>query len=173
MSVPRYALPAFAVLFGLLAGRVAAGFKDDRIGVRLAIGAGLAYVLAFGWVVTVMIESYPAELPYLARRIDDYAFLRASLQPFGAMDFLERNAAREDWVLNMGAYAPAYGHNPDRMVLINWAPAGLRPEEMLDSLRLRPNAGRGPELARALSQVRKIRHVYGDPWFSVYRVETD
>ena len=179
VSVLRYAIAAFALLFGLLAARAAAAWDVGRWPVRVAIGGGFAYVLAFAWVTTVMIESYPAELPYLARRIDANEFLRASLPPFGAMEFLRRHAAHEDWVLNLGAYAPVYGHNPDRSVLINRPVTEFTAGDILNALRDRfeyrwvvlPNSGKGPELARLLSKTRKVRHMYGDAWFSVYRLE--
>jgi hypothetical protein len=179
MAVLRYAIPAFAVLLSLMAARACAAFEASRPATRLALVTAFAYVLAFGWVTTVMIESYPAQLPYLAGRLDADGFLRGSLQPYGAMKFVAGNAAREDWVVALGAYAPVYGHNPDRTLLIDRKPEDFENAHLIEGLSLHPesrwvvlpNGGKGPELARTLSQLRSVSHVYGDPWFSVYRVE--
>ena len=35
-----------------------------------------------------------------------------------------------------------------------------------------PNAPNGPDLVTALERIRPLRHVYGDPRFSVYDVGT-
>jgi hypothetical protein len=95
------------------------------------------------------------------------------------MKFVAGNAAREDWVVALGAYAPVYGHNPDRTLLIDRKPEDFENAHLIEGLSLHPesrwvvlpNGGKGPELARTLSQLRSVSHVYGDPWFSVYRVE--
>jgi 4-amino-4-deoxy-L-arabinose transferase-like glycosyltransferase len=174
----RYAVPAFAVLAGLLAARATTVFESAGAALRGILLAGFAWVLVFAWVTTVMIESYPAQLPYLARRIDASGFLRATLPPFGAMEFLVQNAAPHDTVLNLGAHAPVYGHDPARIRLINRLPERYVTSDLTDGLRdsdfqwvVLPNTGKGPELARVLSQLKRVRHVYGNAWFSVYRVE--
>ena len=61
-----------------------------------------------------MIGSYPAEVAWLTGKADDSAYLRASIEPFGAVEFLARNAPGDD-VFGIDACTGLYAANPDRL----------------------------------------------------------
>ncbi len=123
-----------------------------------------------------MIGSYPAEVAWLTGKADDSAYLRATIEPFGAVEFLARNAPGDD-VFGIDACTGLYAANPDRLYGFCGArrsyALGLAPGKLREHPDFRwvivPNLG-GPELIRDLGKVRPLQHVYGDRWYSVYSV---
>lgn len=176
MSMVRYALPAIFLLVLFLGARLAD--LPDLPGIRRASLVAVVYVMTFGWVAALMIESYPALIPYLIHRIDASEYLRRSSQPYGAMEYLRRTAAAADEVLDIDGNALEYAHNPGRIHLLYREPHRYQPEEVVrfflqhpDSRWIvLPNAPNGTALVTALERIRPLRHAYGDPLYSVYEV---
>src|SRR5436190_12940915 len=175
--MPGYSIPAMMVGAVFLAAAVErlSGNSSKRIrGVTTAV---LAYALVFGCVVAVMIESYPAELAWLARRTDDAGYLRASVESFGALDYLKHNAGHGDHALSVGGNASVYSHNPAELSMLlereDKSPESLRRRVEQDpALRwvVLPNGPAGERLFAALREIREAKYAYGDGYFSVYRL---
>jgi hypothetical protein len=176
-GVLRYAIPAWMVLCLLMAPGLVSLASAPSMWLRRSTIAAFAYCLGFGWLVALMIGSYPAELGWLAKRADNRAYLRASIQPFRALEFLERTAPDDD-VLAIEACVGLYAPDPARLFGLCGPkrpfPTALAIEWFRKDPDFRwvvvPNQD-GPELVRALGQERPLRHVYGDPLYSVYAVE--
>lgn len=104
-SVPRYAIGPVLLLAMLGARRLALFPKWLSF-------AAMTAALVFALPVTIILEMAPAEIPLLLKQIDGATFLRRTLPPYAAVEFLATRATLSDRVASVGDWAVAYSPNP-------------------------------------------------------------
>ncbi|MBK5294165.1 MAG: hypothetical protein JJE04_21115 [Acidobacteriia bacterium] len=171
----RYAIAPLLLLFVFIAGRIEAASSANRV-LHLLVLAGFVYCAAFALPITVILEMLPTQPAMLAGRISREDLLRAELPPFGAMQFLSRQAQASDRILSLGNWAVCYAPFPAKVNHVyrnsrTYSPEDPQPlgKEPYDFLIL-PN---GPELAgleRSAAAMRKLKSVYRDKQFVLYRL---
>jgi hypothetical protein len=104
-AVLRYALAPVLLLAILGVARLPLFPKPVAI-------AALGVALLFSLPVLVLVEMAPAQIPLFLKQINAATFLRRTLPPFGAVEFLSRRASPSDHILSIGDWAAAYAPNP-------------------------------------------------------------
>lgn len=165
-AVLRYAIAPAMLLAMLGTARLALVPKS------LAIAA-MAAALLFSLPVVILIEMAPAQIPLFLKQIDAATFLRRTLPPYGAVEFLSRHAAASDQVSSVGDWAAAYAPNPANFRLIYLNERQYKPAAVVGVLQQntrylilprRPNLA---ELESAVRQVRTVTRLYRDHEFVV------
>jgi hypothetical protein len=176
--------PSWAFEQGVLRYAIAPVLLLAILGVvRLALfprwlaAAAMSAALLFALPAVVLVEMAPDEIPYFLKRIDSATFLRRTLPPYGAVEFLSRHATTEDSIASLGAWAAAYTPNPANFHLIylnqrayNAASVHrlLQPQDRYIILPRHPNL---QELEAAVREDRKVKRVYQDREFVVDALE--
>jgi 4-amino-4-deoxy-L-arabinose transferase-like glycosyltransferase len=165
-AVLRYAI-APAVLLAMLGAARLALFP--RTLVVTAMGAALVFSLP----VVILMEMAPAQIPLLAKRIDAATFLRRTLPPYGAVEFLSQHAKPSDSIASVGDWAAGYTPNPANFHLTylngrRYSPAFvnriLQPNDSYIIFPRRPNLA---ELESAAREHHTISRLYQDQDFVV------
>jgi hypothetical protein len=169
-GVLRYAV-APALLLAVLGTARLALFRSP-----LAIAA-MGAALLFSMPVVIIMEMAPAQVPFFLKQIDGTTFLRRTLAPYGAVEFLDRHATVSDSVASIGDWAAAYSPNPANFhILYNndriYTPASvgsmLKPDDRYLILPARPNLA---ELESAAREDRWLTRLYQDQDFVVDAIE--
>jgi hypothetical protein len=79
---------------------------------RWAAISSLAAVFVFALPVLIVMEMAPAQVPLFLKKNDASAFLRTTLPPYGAVEFLDHQATAADHIASVGDWASAYAPNP-------------------------------------------------------------
>jgi hypothetical protein len=165
-SILRYAVAPALLLAVLGAARLALFPRS------LAI-AGMGAALLFSLPIVILIEMAPAQIPLFLKQIDAATFLRRTLPPYGAVEFLSLHATASDSIASVGDWAAAYAPNPANFHLdyVNerrYRPASVR---MLlqpgDRYLILPNGPNLADLESGAPQDRRLTRVYEDPDFVV------
>jgi hypothetical protein len=165
-GVLRYAIAPALLLAVLGAARLALFPRSLAI---TALGATLLFSLP----VVILIEMAPAQIPLFLKQIDAATFLRRTLAPYGAIEFLNQHATASDSVVSIGDWAIGYAPNPAnfRQLYLNqriYAPASvrqmLRPADRYLILPTRPNL---KDLESAAREDHGLTRLYEDRDFVV------
>jgi hypothetical protein len=113
-SVLRYALAPALILAVLTAGRAAAIERNAGRALRLTLAAAFGYSLAFALLPSMILEVNAYQFPYFAGKLDRASYLRAVLADYGAIEFLNRQAAPDQQILAVNNCASAYADDPAR-----------------------------------------------------------
>ena len=104
-AVLRYAI-APALLLAILGAARLALFP------RPLVIAAMSAALLFSLPVVILIEMAPAQIPLFLKQIDAATFLRRTLPPYGAVEYLSQHATPSDSIVSVGDWAVAYTPNP-------------------------------------------------------------
>jgi Dolichyl-phosphate-mannose-protein mannosyltransferase len=165
-AVLRYAIAPVLLLAILGAARLALFPKP------LALAA-MSAALLFSAPIVILIEMAPAQIPLFLKQIDAATFLRRTLPPYGAVEFLSRHATASDSIFSVGDWAAAYAPNPANFHLTyftgrKYSPDAVRgllqPGDRYIILPTRPNLA---DLESAVRQDRNLARVYQDSDFVV------
>ncbi len=165
-GVLRYAIAPALLLAILGAARLA---RFPRPLVVAAMGAALLFSLP----VVILIEMAPAQIPLFLKQIDSATFLRRTLPPYGAVEYLSHHATPSDSIASVGNWAVAYTPNPANFHLTylnerRYTPSSvrgiLRPNDRYVILPKRPNL---KELESAAREQHALTRVYEDREFVV------
>jgi hypothetical protein len=165
-AVLRYAITPVLLLAVLGAARLPLFPKPLAI---TAMGAALL----FSAPVLILIEMAPAQIPLFMKRIDAATFLRRTLPPYGAVEFLKQHATGSDSIASIGDWAVAYAPNPANFHVIYITERTYRPAWVLRALQpadrylILPNSPNLTDLESAARQNRSLTRVYQDPDFVV------
>jgi hypothetical protein len=165
-AVLRYAIVPVLLLAVLGAARLA---LFPRWIASAAMGASLLFSLP----VVIVIEMAPAQIPLFLKQIDAATFLRRTLPPYGAVEFLDDHATASDSIASIGNWAAAYAPNPTNfhMVYLNeriYQPYLVR--QVLhpdDRYLILPNSPNLKDMESAARQNRSVTRLYQDPNFVV------
>jgi hypothetical protein len=138
----------------------------------LAIAA-MGAALLFSFPIIILIEMAPDQIPFFLKQIDAATFLRRTLAPYGAVEFLSQHATASDSIASLGNWASAYSPNPAKFHL-----AYLNERQYPVSLVLKlvqpgdrylilPRHGNLAELESAVRQDHTLTRVYQDHEFVV------
>ena len=165
-AVLRYAI-APALLLAILGAARLALFP------RPLVIAAMSAALVFSLPVVILIEMAPAQIPLFLKQIDAATFLRRTLPPYGAVEYLSQHATPSDSIASVGDWAAAYTPNPanfhvtylnERRYSPDSVQRMLRPEDRYVILPRRPNL---KELESVVRENRALMRVYQDRDFVV------
>ncbi len=174
----RYAIAAF----GLVAVLVAAwmkSFYDSRAAgraVKLSLVGAETYCLLIALMGLMIVDINGPQLSYFARRLDKPGYLRAAMQAYGAVEFLDRTHADHAKVFGVENLARAYAPDPfdfQAMWCPNDAPCKSK-DVVLNTQRnaaeylILPEDGSVP--SDVLAELGHPERVYRDTHFSVYHL---
>lgn len=109
---PRFAIAPICILLVLTAGRIFMFCRGRRALVRFSLFAASAYALLFGLLGAAITEINAPQFKYLAHRIDRQEYLRETLAPYSALEFLKSVAHPGDPVLSVAACPLLYAPDP-------------------------------------------------------------
>ena len=129
--------------------------------------------LLFSFPIVVLIEMAPAQIPLFLKQIDAATFLRRTLPPYGAVEYLSRHATASDSVASLGDWAAAYSPNPANFHLTYLTQRKYPIESVLKLVRpddrylILPRNSNLSELESAASRDHTLARVYQDSDFVV------
>jgi hypothetical protein len=142
-----------------------------------SISFASAGCLIVAMLVTIVMELAPPQPQFLLHWIDGNTYLRQALPPFGAVEFLQKKATRDDYILSIGDWAAAYSPNPSRFQHVynnarTYGTSDLENELPLAPWRylILPNSANRKELESFVCRTRLLREEYSDANFSVYEL---
>ena len=174
----RYAIAAF----GLAAVLVAAwmkSFYDSRAAgraVKLSLVGAETYCLLIALMGLMIVDINGPQLSYFAHRLDKPGYLRAAMQAYGAVEFLDRTHADHAKVFGVENLARAYAPDPLDFQAM-WCPddAPCKSKDVvLNAQRNRaeylilPENGSVP--SDVLAELGQPQRVYRDAYFGVYHL---
>jgi hypothetical protein len=171
-SILRYAIAPVLLLAVLGAARLA---RFPRWIAITAMGASLLFSLP----VVIVIEMAPAQIPLFLKQIDRATFLRRTLAPYGAVEFLEQHATASDSIASIGNLAAAYAPNPANFHLVYNTERIYRPDLVRlvlhpeDRYLILPNGPGLTDLESAARQDRRLTRIYQDANFVVDALEPE
>ena len=167
-GVPRYAIGPVLLLAALGARRLALLPKWLSL-------AAMTAALVFALPVTIILEMAPAEIPLLLRQIDGATFLRRTLPPYAAAEFLSKRAPASGRVASVGDWAVAYAPNPGLFWHAYRNDRRYRPADVLEVLEesqgdylILPQSFNLAKLEEAARQRGRLTRLYQDHDFVVY-----
>ena len=172
--------PLWALEGGVLRYAVAPALLLPLLGAaRLALfpkrltTAAMGAALLFSFPIVVLIEMAPAQIPLFLKQIDAATFLRRTLPPYGAVEFLSQHASASDSIASLGNWAAAYSPNPanfhlaylnERQYPIELLRKLLHPD---DRYLILPRHSNLVELESVAREGRSLTRVYQDNDFVV------
>lgn len=165
-AILRYAIAPVLLLAVLGAGRMALFPRALSI---TAMGAALLFSVP----IIILIEMAPAQIPLFLKQIDAETFLRRTLPPYGAVEFLNQHATASDSIASVGDWAAAYTPNPANFHLVYRTRRYYKPSSVRrilhsdDRYLILPNGPNLADLESAASKARHLTRVYQDPNFVV------
>lgn len=111
-GVPRFALAPILILQVLTAGRIVLLCRGARPVVRFSLYAASAYALLFGLLGAAIVEINVPQFRYFAKRIDKAEYLRETVAPYRAVEFVRNHAGPQDRILSFEACPFVYVPNP-------------------------------------------------------------
>jgi len=128
-GVPRFAIPAFALLIVLTADRVIVFQRALPSWARFSIPIASAYVLLFGWLGSAILEINAPQLRYFTFRLDRTGYLRETLAPYRALEFVSQASQPRDLIFGIDGCATVFVRDPARFdcsLAKDWKPAEIR-----------------------------------------------
>jgi len=174
----RYAIAAFG-LVGVLVAAWMKSFYDSRAAgraVKLSLVGVETYCLLIALMGLMIVDINGPQLSYFARRLDKPGYLRAAMQAYGAVEFLDRAHADHANVFGVENLARAYAPDPlhfQAMWCPHEAPCSSR-DVVVNTRRDRaeylilPENGSVP--SDVLAELGHPQRVYRDAYFSVYHL---
>jgi hypothetical protein len=168
-AILRYAIAPALLLAVLGAARMALVPRPLAI---IAMGAALLFSIP----IIILIEMAPAEIPLFLKQIDAATFLRRTLPPYGAVEFLSHHAKASDSIASVGDWAAAYTPNPAKFHLFYLTKREYEPSEVRrvlhpdDRYLILPNSPNLAQLESTASEHRRLTLVYQDPNFVVEKL---
>jgi Dolichyl-phosphate-mannose-protein mannosyltransferase len=165
-AILRYAIAPVLLLAVLGTARMALFPRPLAI---TAMGAALLFSIP----IIVLIEMAPAEIPLFLKQIDTATFLRRTLPPYGAVEFLNQHASASDSIASVGDWAAAYAPNPAKFHLFYLTRRYYQPSAVYrvlqseDRYLILPNSPNLADLESAASEDRRLTRLYQDPDFVV------
>jgi hypothetical protein len=165
-AVLRYAVAPVLLLAVLGAARLALFPRSLAIA---AMGAALLFSLP----IVILIEMAPAQIPLFLKQIDAATFLRRTLPPYGAVQFLNQHASAFDSIASVGDWAAAYAPNPANFHLIYYTDQRYWPTSVRSVLQpgvrylILPNRPNLADLESAAGQDHRLTRLYQDRDFVV------
>lgn len=165
--VLRYAIAPFLLLAALGAARL-------DLQPRWAAMTAVTMAVVFSLPVIVIMEMTPAQPPYLLKSIDKSEYLRRTLPPYGAVDFLSHHANADDAIASVGNWAAGYSPNPakfDHIYRTDRRYTAADVNTVLSGERnylILPNHQNLSDLERAAGERYKLTRLYTDLEFIVY-----
>jgi hypothetical protein len=162
----RYAVAPMMLLAVLGAARLALFPRSLAIA---AMGAALLFSLP----IVILIEMAPAQIPLFLKQIDAATFLRRTLPPYAAVEFLNQHASASDTIASVGDWAAAYAPNPANFHLLyldqrRYGPTSVRSVlQPGDRYLILPNAPNLADLESAARQDHRLTRLYQDRDFVV------
>lgn len=169
-AILRYAIAPAMLLAMLGAARLVLFPRSLAIAV-------MAVALLFSLPITVLMEMAPAQIPLFLKQIDGPTFLRRTLDPYGATEFVDHHATASDSIASVGDWAAAYAPNPANFHLFydnerRYSRSNvlmlLTPQDRFLILPAHPNL---KKLESAAREKYPITRVYQDRYFVVDAVE--
>ena len=168
LGVPRYGIALVSLLVVLGARRL------DRFPKWLSLPA-ITGVLVFALPVTIILEMTPAQIPLLLKQIDGATFLRRTLPPYAAVEFLSQRASPSDRVASVGDWAVAYAPNPGNFFHVYLNTRRYLPGEVEGVLKqsqgrylILPKSSNLKKLEATARQSYTLTRLYDDKDFVVY-----
>lgn len=174
----RYAIAPF----GLLAVLVAAWMKtfyDSRAAgraVKLSLVGAETYCLLIALMGLMIVDINGPQLSYFARRLDKPGYLRAAMQAYGAVEFLDRTHANHANIFGVENLARAYAPDPLHFQAM-WCPDNAPCKSKDVVLNTQRNAAEylilpenGSVPSDVLARLDHPQRVYRDAYFSVYHL---
>ena len=174
----RYAIAAF----GLAAVLVAAwmkGFYDSRAAgraLKLSLAGAETYCLLIALMGLMIVDINGPQLSYFAGRLDKPGYLRAAMQAYGPVEFLDRIHASHAKVFGVENLARAYAPDPLDFQAM-WCPSDAPCKAQDVVLNTQRNAAEylilpenGSVPSDVLATLGHPRCVYRDAYFSVYHL---
>ncbi len=181
LVILRYAVAAFALLAVLAAGWMQSFYDRKGAGhaVKLSLIGAETYCLLVALMGLMIVGINGPQFSYFAGRLDKREYLRAAMQAYGAVEYLDHIHANDAAVFAVENLARIYAPNPFQFQAM-WCPSNARckPEAVaLNTQRnqadylILPENGRVPP--EALAQLGNPERVYRDAYFSVYHLTRD
>jgi len=162
-GMPRFAIAPILILQVLTAGRVIALCRAVPPLIRFSLYAASSYALLFGLLGAAIIEVNAPQLRYFAKRIDKTEYLRETLLPYRALEFVRNAAHTGDAVLSIESCPLVYAPNPS-LFDCAW-PSGREPGSLVEQRHyhflILP-------VSRAANVPGRWREVYRDESYLVY-----
>jgi hypothetical protein len=165
-TVLRYSIVPVLLLTVLGAARLALFPRPLAI---TAMGAALLFSLP---VVTLM-EMAPAQIPLFLKQIDAATFLRRTLPPYGAVEFLNQHATASDTIASIGDWVAAYTPNPANFHVVYFNERIYQPSSVLrilgpdDRYLILPVHPNLTQLESAVRKAYRLTRLYQDHDFAV------
>jgi len=165
-SILRYAVAPVLLLTVLGAARLVLFPRPLAI---TAMGVALVFALP----VVVLIEMAPAQIPLFLKQINAATFLRRTLPPYGAVEFLSQHATSSDSILSVGDWAAAYAPNPANFRVVYFNERSYQPGNVFRALHpsdrylILPRHANLAELESAARQDLRLTRLYQDHDFVV------
>jgi hypothetical protein len=127
--------------------------------------------------IVILIEMAPAQIPLFLKQIDAATFLRRTLPPYAAVEFLNQHASASDAIASVGDWATAYAPNPANFHMIYFTDGRYQPTTVRTVLQPRdrylilPNRPSLADLESAARQDHRVTRVYQDRDFVVDQLE--
>ena len=174
----RYAIAAFALVAVLVAAWMKDFYDSPRSGlaVKLTLVGAETYCLLVALMGLMIVDVNGPQFAYFAKRLDKPGYLRAAMQAYGAVEFLDRSHTGNAHVFGVENLARAYAPDPYDFQAM-WCPdsAPCSPQDVLANIRrnraeylILPENGSVPP--DVLIQLGRPERVYQDPFFSVYHL---
>jgi hypothetical protein len=174
----RYAIAAFALLAVLFAAWMK-GFYDAREGglaIKLSLLGAETYCLLIALMGLMIVGINGPQISYFAGRLDKPGYLRAAMQAYGAVEYLDQAHTGHASVLGVEDLARAYAPDPFHFQAM-WCPKTI-PCASADVVYSTRHYGaeylilpeNGSVLSDVLTQLGNPERVYRDAYFSVYHL---
>jgi hypothetical protein len=142
LQMVRYAILPFALIAIFLAARAWSFYDRQGRVVRISVAALATYCLLIAMMGLAIIGVNAPQFSYFAGKLDKLGYLRASMQAYGAVDYLRQRGDTQARVYGIENQARAYSANPSNF------------DAMWCSVR------NGCDAARVLAAVRAFRADY-------------
>lgn len=174
----RYAIAAFGLAAVLVAAWMKGFYDSPAAGraVKLSLVGAETYCLLIALMGLMIVDINGPQLSYFAHRLDKPGYLRAAMQAYGAVEFLDRTHADHAKVFGVENLARAYAPDPLDFQAM-WCPddAPCKSKDVvLNTQRNRaeylilPENGSVP--SDVLASLGHPQRVYRDAYFSVYHL---
>lgn len=141
---------------------------------RWAAMAAVTMAVVFSLPVIVIMEMTPAQPSYFLKSIDETEYLRRTLPPYGAVDYLVHHATTDDAIASVGNWAAAYSPNPAKFDHVYRTKRHYTAADVAAVMSgerkylILPNHGNLGDLQKAAAERYKLTRLYADQEFIVY-----
>ncbi len=176
--VIRFAVAPIALLMFFAAARLEVWHRSANPAGRASLQAAAAFSLLFALCVVVLLEMNVHQFRYLAGKVSRTEYLREAFAPYPVLEALNSLARPGERTFSVRNCARAYVWNRNEFYCTNlerWESDG----DIARSVRktnsrflILPNGARYNKILHLVTDSRKIRRVYRDGTYSLYRLTT-